>query len=135
MRNRWLAAFTTIVAIFLLIEGGWTAWTIDAVNKLEAVPGTAFATAEAVAWAKSYLPAMYVVAIQGLLFGAIAVIGAIGLLAGRVWAHRMLLVASVLLALTAAVVVGMPPHKWDTQVIFVSFCVLLWWQSWKWRRA
>lgn len=135
MKNRGLAAFTTIVAIFLLIEGGWATWTIDAVEKLEPGPGTAFATVEAVAWAKGHLPAMYVMAIQGLLFGVIAVIGAIGLLAGRVWARRMLLVASVLLVLTASVVVGMAPRKWDTQVIFVLFCALLWWQAWKWRRA
>lgn len=135
MKNRGLAAFTIIVAIFLLIEGGWTIWTIGAVEKLEPVPGTAFATAEAVTWAKDHLPAMYVTAIQGLLFGVIALMGAFGLLAGRLWPYRMLLVASVLLVLTAAVVIGMEPRKWDTQVIFVLFCALFWWQSWKWRRA
>jgi hypothetical protein len=53
-----LATFTAVVAIFLLIEGGWAVWTIDAVRQLEVVPGTPFATADDVAWAKSYLPAM-----------------------------------------------------------------------------
>jgi len=76
---------------------------------------------------------MYVVAIEGLLFGAIAVVGAIGLLTERLWARRMLLVASVLLTLTAAVAIGMAPHKWDMQGIFILFCVLLWWESKKWR--
>lgn len=135
MKNhRWLAGFTAVVAIFLLIEGGWTVWTIDAVHQLEVTPGTPFATAEDVAWARSHLPAMYVVAIEGLLFGAIAVVGAFGLLTQRIWAGRLLLVASVLLTLTAAVAIAMAPQKWDTQGIFILFCVLLWWESKKWRR-
>jgi hypothetical protein len=135
MKNhRWLAAFTAVVAIFLLIEGGWTAWTIDAVHRLEVIPGTPFATADDVAWAKSYLPAMYVVATEGLLFGAIALVGAVGLLTEKLWARRMLLVASILLALTAAIAIGMAPKQWDTQGIFILFCVLLWWESRKWRR-
>lgn len=132
--QRWLAASTGVVAIFLLIEGGWTAWTIDAVHHLEVIPGTPFSTAEEVAWAKSHLRAMYVVAIEGFLFGVIAVVGAVGLLTGKLWARRMLLVASVLLTLTAAVVIAMAPQKWDMQGLFVLFCVLLWWESMKWRR-
>jgi hypothetical protein len=134
MKNqRWLAAFAGVVAIFLLIEGGWTAWIIDAVHHLEVIPGTPFATAEDVALAKSYLPVMYVVAIEGLLFGAIAAVGSIGLLTGKLWARRVLLVASVLLALTAGVAIAMAPQQWDTQGLFILFCGLLWWESRKWR--
>jgi uncharacterized membrane protein len=129
-----LATFTAVVAIFLLIEGGWAVWTIDAVRQLEVVPGTPFATADDVAWAKSYLPAMYVVATEGLLFGAIAIIGTVGLLMKKPWAHRMLLLASILLALTAAIAIGMAPRKWETQGVFIVFCALLWWQSRKCRR-
>ena len=133
MKNqRWLAAFSGIVAIFLLIEGGWTLWIIDALHRLEPIAGTPFASAEEVASAKSYLPAMYLVAIEGLLFGAIALVGAVALLTGKPWARRMLFVASFFLALTVAVAVGMAPHTWHTQGVFLAFCVLLWLESRKW---
>lgn len=126
-----LAAGTTMVAIFLLIEGAWTAWVIDGLRQIDAeiVPGARLATAEDLAWVKTYLPAMYLVAAEGLLFGTIAVVGAVGLLLRKPWAHRMLVVASVLLTLTAIVAIVMAPHRWDMQVIFILFCVILWWES------
>ncbi len=134
MKNRKsFAASTGFVAILLLIEGVWMAWTIDSVHHLEVIPGTPFATPEDVALAKRYLPAMYVVAIEGILFGIVAAVGAVGLLAGRLWALRMLLVGSVLLVLSAVVAIVMAPQQWDMQAIFISFCVLLWWASMKGR--
>jgi predicted MFS family arabinose efflux permease len=77
---------------------------------------------------------MYVVAAEGLLFGVIAIVGAIAVLAEKRWARRLLLVASILLTLTAVVVIVMAPQKWDTQGIFIAWCLLLWWTSWKWKR-
>jgi len=128
-----LAAFTTVVALFLLIEGGWTALTIDAVRQLTVTPAVPL-SAEDVALMKNYLPAMYLVAVEGFLFGSIAVAGVVGLLLGKAWVRQMLVVASVLLALTAIVAIGMvPPTQWDTQVVLISFCGLWWWQSKKWQ--
>lgn len=134
MKNqRWIAAFTTVLAIFLLIEGSWAVWTIDAVQRLEVVLGMPYGSADDVAWARSHLPALYFVAIEGLLFGAVAIVGAVGLFTHKIWAGRLLLVASVLLTLTAAVAIAMMPKRWDIQGIFILFCVILWWESKKWR--
>jgi hypothetical protein len=134
INRRWLAAFTMVLAIFLLIEGGWTAQAIDAVRQLEPTPNTMFATAQDVAWAKSHLPGLYVVAAEGFLFGVIAIVGAIAVLAKKRWAHPLLLVASILLTLTASVAIVTAPQKWDTQSIFIAWCLLFWWTSWKSQR-
>jgi uncharacterized membrane protein len=80
------------------------------------------------------LPAMYVVSLQGLLFGSIGLVSAIGLLGNRSWARRMLLVASVALALSALVAIGIAPQRWDTQGVLVLFCACLWWEARKWHQ-
>ena len=119
MKNqRWLAGLTAVIAIILLGVGGCTAWI--AVHDLEVFSR---------AWDSWDLSALYVVVTEGLLFGVMAAICAVGLFMGRPWARRMLLVVSVLLALTAIVAIGMAPQQWDTQGIFILYCVLLWWGS------
>ena len=133
--RRWLAVFTGILAVSLLIEGVWTTWAIEAVRPLEPAPNTAFANAQDVAWAQSYLPAMYVVAAEGFLFGAIAIVGTVAVLANKRWANSLLYVSSVLLMITAMVAIFMAPHKWDTQSIFIAWCLLIWWTAWKWQRS
>jgi disulfide bond formation protein DsbB len=77
---------------------------------------------------------MYVVAAEGFFFGVIAIVGAIAVLAKKRWAHPLLLVASILLVLTAAVAIVAAPHKWDTQSIFIAWCLLFWWTLWKSQR-
>lgn len=136
MNNRhWLALSAGMVAILLLVYGGIAAWTIAAVQQVEAVPGTPFATAEDVAWAKSYLPELYFLATEGLLFGVIGVVAALGLVWEAPWARSTLLFASVLLALIAVVAVFVAPRQWDMQMMFVLFCVLLWWWRKKEKRS
>ena len=132
--QRWLAGFAGVVALFLLIEGAWTAWIAEGVRHVEA-GSYPFATADDVAWARSHLLGMYLVVAEGLLFGTIAAICAVALFVGRPWARRLLLMASVLLALTAMVVIAVAPQQWDTQGVFIVFCVLLWLEARKWRRA
>jgi hypothetical protein len=135
MKNRrWLASFTAIVGVLLLGEGIFAVSAIDATRRIEAVPNSPFSTAEDVAWAKSFLPAMYVVAVEGLVFGAVAVVSAVALLTHRVWAPRTVLMASVLLAVVALVSIVMAPHQWDTQAVFILLCALLWWEARKWRQ-
>jgi hypothetical protein len=135
MRNRrWLAAFIAMVAILLLGEGIFTVLVIDATRSIEAVPNSSLSSAEDIARAKSFLPAMYVVALEGLVFGVVGAIGAIALFTRRPWAPRTVLVASVLLSLVALVSIIMAPHQWDTQGVFILMCVLLWWEARKWRQ-
>jgi len=135
MKNqRWLAIFTAIVGVLLLGEGWFSVEGIRGLRELEVTPGTPFATAEDVAWAKSYLPAMYVVASEGLMLGVVAAIGAAGLFAGRRWARKLVLLASVVLVLLAVVAVVLAPRQWDTQAVFVGLCAILWWEARKWRK-
>jgi hypothetical protein len=135
MKNRrWLAAFTAMVAILLLGQGIFTVSAIDATRNIEVVPNSPFSSADDVASAKSFLPAMYVVAVEGLVFGVVAIICAIALFTQRAWAPRTVLVASVLLAVVALVSIIMAPHQWDTQGVFMLLCALLWWEARKWRQ-
>jgi hypothetical protein len=104
MKNRrWLVAFIAMVAVLLLGEGIFNVLVIDATRDIEIVPNSPFSSAEDVAWAKSFLPAMYVIATEGLLFGVVGAISAVALFMRRPWAPRMVLVASVLLAVFALV--------------------------------
>ena len=130
--RHWLAVATGIVAIFLLLSGGIAAWTIGAVHQLEVIPGLPFTTAEDVAWAKSYLPVLYFLAAEGLLFGAAAVVAAWGVIGAKPWVRATLFVTSVLLAFTAVVAIFVAPRQWDTQAVFIGFCVLLWWEARRW---
>lgn len=107
-------------------------WTVAAVHQLEVVPGTPFATVEDLAWAKSHLPALLLFATEGILFGAIAVVAAFGLIRAQLWARTLLLATSVLLAVTAVVAIAVAPRQWDTQAVFILFCALLWWEARTW---
>lgn len=135
MKNRrWLAAFTAMVAILLLGQGIFAVSAIEATRNIEVIPNSPFSSADEVAWAKSLLPAMYVVAVEGFVFGVVAVIGAIALFTQQAWASRTVLVASVLLAIVALASIIMAPHQWDTQGVFILLCALLWWEARKWRQ-
>jgi len=129
MSQRWLVVFTAAIAIFLFAEGGSAAYVATVIPTLEVTPDTAFATAEDIAKARDLLPAVYLVAVEGFLFGVISVACAIGLVMRKPWAHRALLVTSIFLAITAAIAIGMAPQRWDKQAVFVLSSALLWWDA------
>jgi len=131
--ERWFAAATAVVGLQLPGNACFTAYALDAVRNLDAVPNSPFPSAESVAWAKSLLPALYIAVVEEFLFGAIALVCAVGLFRRSVWARRVLVRASVALAIVAVLVIALAPGQWDTQGIFILFCVLLWWCARKWR--
>jgi hypothetical protein len=131
--QRWLATFTAIVGIFLLLEGGFTAWVIDAVHALQPEPNMPYSSAEEVAWAKSHFPVMYIVAIEGIGFGLAAFATAVAVLLKKPWARRVLLIGSLGLATTAGVAIVMAAPDCVPQALFILFCVSLWIEARKWK--
>ncbi|HXZ55645.1 MAG TPA: hypothetical protein VEF92_00280 [Burkholderiales bacterium] len=125
-KARWLASFIGMTAVLLLAEGAFAAYSIAVVSGIEVDPRGPFPTAQDVTWAKSFLPAMYVEAAEGFVFGIIAIVGALALATGRRWASRVLLWTSAGLTIVAAIAIGMTPSHWNIQAVFVALCGLLW---------
>jgi hypothetical protein len=135
MNQRWLATFTAVVAVFLAIVGGMGAWGFNAANDVTPDPLSPFGTSEYVAWAKSAMPVFGLMAVEGLGLSALAFASAVGLLLRRKWAHRALVAGSFVLSALSVSIIAIAPGTWDVQIIFLLFCVLLWWQLWQWRRS
>jgi hypothetical protein len=124
-----MAAGTAIAGIFLLIEGAMAIWALQATSLLAANPGEAAAVTIDGVGTKRLQLLLYWVAAEGLVFGPVALISALGLHRGRAWAHRVLLPASVFLALVAGGAIAIAPQTWDIQGVFILVCALYWWES------
>jgi uncharacterized membrane protein len=135
MSQRPLGIFAAVFAIVLLAESGWTLWLANGLSNVEAVPGTPFPTAEDAAWAKAAIPKLRFVALEGFVFGVLAIVCSAGLLLGKAWAPKFLFITSIALTLTAVVAIYIAPHQWDTQAIFILWCVFLGWAARKQLRA
>ena len=127
--ERWLAAFIAMTGLLLVGNGCFTVGVIDFTRTMQVGPNGSWPTAEFVAIAQSTLPSQYLIAAEGILFGAIAMVSAVGFLTRQPWAWRIVLPASALLAIVAAIAIAMTPREWDTQGVFIVMCSLLWWQA------
>jgi hypothetical protein len=126
--TRWLALAVAVVGIFLLAEGAMAVWSLDATDSIAASPIGPYSTPEDIAWARSLRPLLFLVSGEGLVFGFIAILCAVGLVLRRNWPPRVLLPSSVILALCAAAAIAIAPHTWDMQGLFILFCALYWWE-------
>ena len=95
MNERWMAIFSAIVGVFLVIVGGVGVLGIDAANSAIRDPLSPYGTREHVEWAKSTLPAFWLIAVEGLGLGVVAFVAAVGLLRHRKWGLRTLIAGSV----------------------------------------
>jgi hypothetical protein len=76
---------------------------------------------------------MYVVAIQGIVFGVVALGTAVALAAGKPWARHLLFVISGGVVITAIAAIIMPGADTIAQALFILCCACLSWGAWKWR--
>jgi hypothetical protein len=135
MKNqRWLAILVAIVGVLLLREGWAAVNGIYALRTLLDMPGSPFKTADDIARAEGYFPGMYLVAVEGLVIGAIAAAIAVGLLMQRLWAQKALVPVSVVLGVYAVAAVVLGPAEWHMQALFAALCAILWWKVWRWRK-
>jgi len=72
MNERWLAISTTVVGVFLLIVGAVAVYGINGTNTVVLDPLSPFGTAEYVDSVRSMLPVLYLLAIEGMGLGAVA---------------------------------------------------------------
>jgi len=135
MNDRWLAIFSAIVGIFLVVVGGVAAWGIEAAGSVTIDPLSPFGTKEHVEWAKSAIPIFWLIAVEGLGLGSVAFVSAAGLLRHRSWALRTLVAGSVALAFLSLAIIIFAPRTWDIQIFFLAFSGLLWWQLWHRKRS
>src|SRR5262245_49172553 len=122
----WLAIATAFVGAFLLILGVAAAWAFREIDSIVAPDIGPYSSGADVAKLRSLGPHLYLTASEGLIFGTIAVISSIGLALRQQWAARVLLPSSVLLALSACILLAMDPGAWDSQGVLIAYCVLYW---------
>ncbi len=135
MNERWLAIFSAIVGVFLVIVGSVAAWGIVAAGSVTLDPLSPFGTKEHVEWAKSATRIFWLITVEGLGLGAVAFVSAVGLLRHRRWALPTLVTGSVVLALLSVAIIIVAPDSWDIQIFFLALSGLLWWQLWHQRRS
>jgi hypothetical protein len=134
-REWWFAASIAAVAIMLSIEGYMAIWGIEATSYFLSSPGGAFATPDQIESARRLQPLLYAVVVEGVLFGAAAVVLALAVLRHKRWAHRGVLFASMGLAAMASVIIALAPHLWDEQGVFIGLCACYWWAWYAKRKA
>ena len=124
--THWLAAFSAIFAALLILESYTALRVIDATNYLLANAGGPYADNETLEMARSIRPALFVVAMQGVLFGILTLVMTVAILRRKAWAHYVLLLWSVGLVATASAVIVMAPHQWVRQGCFIALCATFW---------
>ena len=116
-----------MAGLLLLGEGAFYFEVADGLRTVEPAANGAWPDAEFVAAARDAMPAAYLVSGEGLVFGLVALVGAIGIFTRKRWGSRLVLVASVPLALVAIAASFLMPREWDMQAVFLGLCVVLWW--------
>lgn len=135
MKNRkWLAICAAAFAALLLAEGIFAYSALEPFRAMSADPDPNV-SAEHIKELRDFMPVLYLVLFEGLFFGVVAAILALGFGAGWKWAPRVSVVASIPLALIALVASVLAPGLAAVQLTFVVLCGVLWWEALKWRHA
>ena len=135
MNLRALALFSAVVGIFLLITGSFATYGLILASDVE--PYTAASPydamiAENIARIQEIKPFLYLSAAQGLGLGSAAFFAAVALWTRRLWAVGFLVACSILLVVTAVVLVA-ATLTWSIQALYIAWCALLWWEAWRTR--
>jgi hypothetical protein len=131
MNQRWVAGFTATVGLLLLAHGALDAYIIPSERALVVDPLNPHGTEEDIAWLRSVRPYMYLVAIQGIVLGAWALVSAAALFARWKGALPTLILGSGLLATSAVAAIVLMPTRWQLQGLWLMFCGVLWWETFR----
>ena len=126
-KERWIAIFTLVAGAMLLALGQLFMSALFNAQDAQPCGIGPYCSAEDVAYVKSFLPWLYLVSLEGLVLGSVAVVGAIALLAKRRWGLAVLRVGSVALIGCSIAATVMAPQSWDYQGIFLLFGAAFLW--------
>ena len=136
MKREWfLAGAMATLAAFLAFEGSMAVWGLHAIDWFIANPGRPLVGPDDIDRAEDLRPFLVLVAIECILFGLLAVVLVVAVLREKSWARRAILVASVCLATMAAAILVLAPHYWETQSVFIIFCVAYWLEWYELRKV